>query len=85
MLGHYVFVVFATAQQSTVHERVKCLHTAIHNFRKTGNVRNVFYFEAGITQCFRCAACGNNFRTKLCKCLGKFDHASFVGDADKSS
>ena len=42
--------VAADSEQSTMHFRMQCLHPAIENFRKAGQIGDVFDGNAGVSQ-----------------------------------
>ena len=65
-----------------MYEGVQSFNSAIHNFGKSGDFRNVSYLHAGISERLRCSACRKNICAKFFQCLGKFNYACFIRDAD---
>ena len=56
---------------------------AIEHLGKSGEIRDIRYFNPGITHLLRRAAGGKNFHAKLGQCLGKPLNSGFIRQADQ--
>ena len=80
-----MFGVVAQRQDAAVNFRMESLDPAIHHFRKTGELGDVFNGNVAVAQQRSGAAGGNQFDAHGCEGTGKFDNPLLVGNADEGS
>ena len=83
VVGHYLFILAATAKNAAVHFRVQGLHPAGHHFRETGVVGDFAHGDALVLQLLVGAAGGEDLHALLGQGLCKFDDTCLVGNTDQ--
>ena len=85
MLGYggFMLLVAADVKQAAMDAGVQGLDTAVEHLRKAGQLAHVFDGEAGLAQCARRSAGGDQLHAKAGQRLGKFHQAGFVGHAEQ--
>ena len=83
MLGHSreMAAVVASMQDASMNLRMQRLNAPIQHFGKSGQLRNIFYGNAGIAQQLGGASSRNQFDTQLGKLTGEIDQSGFIGNA----
>ena len=75
--------IVATMQNPGVDFGMKCFHTSIKHFRKTGEIFNRNDRHSGFDQGFRRSASGENFNPERRKAAGKLNNSALIAHADK--
>ena len=78
VFGHHGVVDATTAEQSTVHLRVQCLHAAVHHLGETRMGGHFRHWQAGACEQLRGAAGAEQRNASSMQCLCEFQHAGFV-------
>jgi hypothetical protein len=84
MLRHHRIVGAAASKQAAMDIRMQRLDPAVHDFRKTGDLRDIADRQPGVAQCPGGAAGGQQFDIAGGQRLGQIDQAGFVGNGQQS-
>ena len=77
-----MLLVAANVEQPAVNLGVQGLHAAIEHLRKAGQLADVLHGQAGLAQCTRRSAGGNQLHSKACQHLRKLHQTGLVGHAE---
>ena len=80
---HHLRVVFAPAEDATMHPGMQRLDTAIHDLREARIVGNLRHLDARLGEGRPRAAGGKQFDAGAGKRASQLDHAGLVGDAQE--
>ncbi|MNP34281.1 hypothetical protein D3C76_1275600 [compost metagenome] len=80
-----VLFVITHSQQPTMNCRMQCFDTSVHDFRKSGHIRNSDDRYAFLRQQAACTSCRNNLHTHLRQLAAKVHDACFIPHTDQSS
>ncbi len=83
MFGHDRVIQPGAAEQATVHHRVQGLDPAVHHFRETGDVGNVFHCQAGLADRLGGPAGGKQLHVARSEGAGQVDQTGFVGNGQQ--
>ena len=78
-------LIFAPVQNAAVHLGMKRLYPAIEHLGKTGQIGDVFHFDAGIAQQFGRAAGRDQFDSHAGEFAGELHQAGLIGDAENGT
>ena len=76
----YMFRVFPAMQDAAVNFRMQRLDTAVEHFGESGEVGDVFDYDAGVAQQFGGAPGGDEFDAERGELAGELDEPGFIGD-----
>ncbi len=62
---------------------MQCLDSAVHDFGKAGDVRDVLHFDPAVSQRIGRTSRRNNFDAQASKRLRKIEQAGFVGNREE--
>ncbi len=83
--GGLVFLVAANVEQAAVDLGMEGLDAAVEHLGKAGQIADVLDAEAGLAQCPRGAAGGDQLHAKAGQDAGKLDQAGLVGNAQQGA
>ena len=83
VLGHHGVVQAGATEQAAMDLRMQRLDAAVHHFRESGDLGDIAHGQAGVTQCLRRAARGQQFHAMARQRVGQVEQAGLVGNGQQ--